>query len=137
MNEIVVDASAFVKLLVCETGTTRMNELEAVTQLVAPDYLRIETANVLWKMVRWREMTPDQALRRLEAARRFDIELQPSSELLEEALALACQLPHSLYDTLYLLVALKGGRPLATADARMREAAEALGIRVEWVGAEA
>lgn len=137
MSEIVVDASAFAKLLVYEPGTDRMNELEASSLLSAPDHVLIETANVLWKKTRRGAITAEFALDALDAAERYDLGLAPTADLLQEALAIACELPHPLYDTLYLLLALKGGRALATADARMREAAESLGIRVEWVGAEA
>ncbi len=135
MREVVVDASAFVKLLVAEAGSERMLELESGARLTAPDYVLIEAANVLWKKVRWRGLSTQHAVNRLDVMERFDLALAPTQDLLTQALALACELPCPLYDTLYLLLALHGGRALATADGRMREAAEALGVRVEWVGA--
>jgi predicted nucleic acid-binding protein len=133
--ELVVDASVFVKLLIEEPGSDRAEELVAqADRLFAPDLLIIETANTLWKKVRRQGLPQDGALDSLEEAQRFDVELVSSADLLVEALAIACELPHPLYDCLYLLLALRGGRALATADARMREAAEGLGVRVEWVG---
>lgn len=133
--DLVFDASVFVKLLRDEPGTERAIELEASSQLVAPDWLLAETGMVLWKKVRRGVLTPAEALESLAVAERYDAEFVPAQQLLPEALALACEIPHPLYDTLYLTLALHGGRTLATADARMREAAEALGIKVEWVGA--
>ncbi len=133
--KLVVDASAFMKLLVEEDGLDRMLELARTGVLfLAPDWLHAETAMALWKYVRRGDLDIEQALDRLEVAERYDVELTPARELLPEALALACELPHPLYDTLYLLLALRGGRALATADTRMREEAERLGIKVEWVG---
>lgn len=135
MTDLVVDASAFVKLFVCEDGSERMLELAAREEkLLAPDYLLTETANTLWKHVRRHGLPPERALARYETAQHYDVMLVPTEDLLPEALALACELPHPLYDTLYLLLALKGGRTLATADTRMRDAAQALGVRVAWVG---
>lgn len=133
--EVVVDASVFVKLLTDEPGSERADALEASSQLVAPDWLLAETATALWKKVRRGLLTANAALDALTEGERYDVELVPVEQLLPEALALACELPHPLYDTLYLLLALHGGRALATADPGMREAAEALGVRVEWVGA--
>ncbi|HEY3317616.1 MAG TPA: type II toxin-antitoxin system VapC family toxin [Coriobacteriia bacterium] len=133
--KLVVDASAFVKLLVPEDGSARMLELaQAEAEFLAPDWLLAETAMALWKYVRRGELATEDALDALTEGERYDVELTPAQELLPEALALACALPHPLYDTLYILLALRGGRALATGDTRMREAAEALGIRVEWVG---
>lgn len=137
MTGVVVDASAFVQLLVDEEGSARMLDLlQSDVPLAAPDYVLVETANVLWKKVRWRGLPADMAADRLAQVESFDLQLAPTADLLAPALALACELPHPLYDVLYLLLALHGGRSLATADAKMREAAEALGIKVEWVGAE-
>ncbi len=135
MTDLVVDASVFVKLLLAETGSDRAFELaSSADRLLAPDYLPTETASALWKMVRWRGLPTEAALESLEEAQRFPLELVPTEELLAEALAIACEIPHPLYDCLYLLLALRGGRTLATADKEMRKAAEALGVRVEWVG---
>lgn len=137
MTDLVIDSSAFVKLFVPEDGSARTLELATkAEQLLAPDYIMTETANTLWKYVRWQGLPADRALDRLDVARRYDIELVPTDELLPEALAIACELPHPLYDCLYLLLALRGGRTLATADKRMRATAEGLGVRVEWVGAD-
>ncbi len=137
MTHLVIDSSAFAKLFVPEDGSARTLELATKAEkLLAPDYIMTETANTLWKYVRWQGMPADRALDRLDVAQRYQIELVPSEELLAEALAIACELPHPLYDCLYLLLALRGGQTLATADARMRQAAERLGIRVEWVGAD-
>ena len=134
MSELVVDASGFVKLLVREVGSERMLELSSESML-SPDHVLTEAANVLWKKTRWQGLPVQDALDALDVAERLDIQLVPTADLLDEALAIACQLPHPLYDTLYLLLAMHGGRALATADGRMRAAAEGLGVRVEWVGA--
>lgn len=136
MNEIVIDTSAFMKLLLDESGSNRAADVASHANLLAPDYLLTESANVLWKKVRWQGMPAAEALGILDSIERYPLGLAPTNDLLAEALAIACELPHPLYDTLYLLLALKGGRTLMTADSQMREAAEGLGIRVGWVGAD-
>jgi predicted nucleic acid-binding protein len=136
LSELVVDASAFVKVLVPEAGTEQAFKLlERGDPLCAPAHMLVETANALWKKVRWQGLPHADASDALDVAMRYQIDLVPTEGLLPEAFALACELPHPVYDCLYLLLALRGGRTLVTADARMREAAGALGVRVEWVGA--
>jgi predicted nucleic acid-binding protein len=135
--ELVIDASAFVKLLDEEPGSLRTDELATrADTLLAPDWMVVESAMALWKKARRGLLTTDEALDALADGERYPVELVATQQLLPEALALACELPHPLYDTIYLVLALHGGRTLATADARMREAAQALGVRVEWVGTE-
>lgn len=133
--ELVVDSSAFAPLLLQARGTERLLALASEADaMLAPDWLLAEIAMTMWKCRFADRLSTEEALDRLDVAMHYDIELVPAEDLLPEALRIACELPHPLYDCLYLLLAMHGGRTLVTADARMRDAAEGLGVRVEWVG---
>lgn len=134
MREAVFDASAVVKLLLDETGSEGATAAFASHTVHAPDQLDEECASAVWKRFMRGELTVDEAKARLEEFSRFPITRHPYERLLPLAFSLALELRHPVYDCLYLLLALEGGRTLVTADARMREAAEAMGVRVEWVG---
>jgi predicted nucleic acid-binding protein len=82
-----------------------------------------ELGNVLWKKVRAGELTPSEAQ---EIAAAFvsapPVVLWPSAPLLSPALEVALRYGRSVYDSLYLAIALAQGCPLITADARLVQA---------------
>ena len=102
---VVVDASIAVKWVVAETGHEESLLLSRAQPLIAPDFVLVETANVLWKKVRIGELMREQALQGLAFIREAYAELIPSSGLIERALNIALQLDHSVYDCLYLACA--------------------------------
>ena len=121
----VVDASVAAKWLVVEQGTVEARRLLANgIALHAPDFILIETANVIWKKARRREIVDSRPYFE-ELARLGDvIALSPSSGLLDRAAAIAIEIDHPVYDCLYLACAEVEGAPLVTADRRLRDAAQ-------------
>jgi predicted nucleic acid-binding protein len=86
--------------------------------------------NAWWKKLRRREMSledVEQAVTNLLALR---IDWTPSAELVKPAARLAAELEHSVYDCLYLVLAAARSTAIATADDRLRRAAERVGIPV-------
>jgi predicted nucleic acid-binding protein len=69
----------------------------------------------------------DRALARLLA---LGVELVPSAMLLTRATRLALDLDHAVYDCVYLALAAQSGARLATADGRLRRAANRLRVQV-------
>jgi len=115
---IVVDASVAVKWTVLEAGRDEaLSLLEHASELVAPDLLLAEVANVLRKKCKLGEITVPQSEQALRAVRTAIPRFVSSADLVEDALTLSHDLDHSVYDCLYLACALPGGR-LATADAK-------------------
>jgi predicted nucleic acid-binding protein len=55
--------------------------------------------------------------------------LVPLEELVEPGIELAIELGLTVYDSLYLALALRGGHSLVTADRRIVEAAERAGLQ--------
>lgn len=114
---LVIDASVAVKFLVREHDTDQARLLITSPEvLIAPDWLLVEAANTFWKKVKRSELLAVHADRHMDDLPLFFGKLFPSSELAKEALNLAIQLKHSVYDCLYLALALREQTKLVTAD---------------------
>ena len=128
---IVVDASIAFLWFANEPdrwGAARLLEIESA--LLSPDLMVAEATNAWWKKLRRREMDPadvEQAVTNLLA---LGIEWTSSAQLVRPAARLAVELGHPVYDCLYLALAASHSAPLATADERLRRAAERVGVRV-------
>jgi predicted nucleic acid-binding protein len=133
---VVVDASIAFLWFTNEPdrfGAERLLEMESA--LLAPDLMAVEATNAWWKKLRRGEMElidVEQAVTNLLA---LGIAWTPSAVLLRPAARLAVEIGHPVYDCLYLTLAASHSATLATADDRLRRAAERLGVRV-WSDAD-
>lgn len=118
MEAAIVDASVAVKWVVNESGSDRARLLSQ-TRLEAPDLLPVECANILWKKVRVRNLTREEASTRLEVLLRAPVSLAESRRLLDSAFGLSLELRHPVYDCVYIALALRRDIPLVTADDRL------------------
>ena len=129
---IVVDASIAYLWFANEPERFGADELlETESPLLAPDLMAVEATNAWWKKLRRREMDladVEQAVTNLLA---LGIGWTPSVTLLPTAARLAVELGHPVYDCLYLALALSRTAPIATADKRLRQAAERIGVRIK------
>ena len=118
----VVDASAGIRLFLPEEHSEAVQELfeqsleDADASLCVPDLFFIECANVLWKKVRRGEYSAQMAFENLADLKALDLPTTPSSELMERALQIACDLGITAYDACYAALAEARGVPLLTAD---------------------
>jgi predicted nucleic acid-binding protein len=122
MEAAIVDASVAVKWVVKEPGSDRARLLSRA-RLEAPDLLPIECANILWKKVRLRDLTREEASTRLELLLRAPVSLANSRDVLDAALVLSFDLRHPVHDCVYIALALRRDLPLVTADERLVAAA--------------
>ena len=128
---IVVDASIAVLWFANEPdrwGAARL--LDTASTLLSPEFMVVEITNALWKKLRRGQLDQtdvEQAVTNLLA---LEIEWTPSVQLIKHAARLAPELRHPVYDCLYLALAASRGASLASADERLRQAAERLGIRI-------
>ena len=139
MKKVVIDASVAAKWFVPEIHSAAAERfLSPDIVLCAPDLIGPEFGNVLWKKVRRTEITRAEAEEILRAFAAVPLEIRSSSDLLAAAFELACRLDRSVYDSLYLALAVAEECVLVTADARFHAvvAGSALADHVEWVEAE-
>ncbi len=102
-------------------------------ELFAPDLIVPEFVNVLWKRVRRRECSRAAAAEILELWGVDCPRLVASSDLAAEAFELANELDQSVYDCLYLALAIELDASLATADRQLARSARSRLGRIELI----
>ncbi|HNT33798.1 MAG TPA: type II toxin-antitoxin system VapC family toxin [bacterium] len=122
MNRFVVDASVVAKWIFPEEHAKESSCLvREQTSLHAPDFLSIELHNILSKKVRKKDIPPESESNILRQMEFLPVQFHLSSELLRGAYDLSVRFHTSLYDCLYLSLALHLDCPLVTADARFQK----------------
>jgi predicted nucleic acid-binding protein len=120
MSRIVLDASVLIKLYINEEGSRRaVAAVKKAEALVAPDLLWSEAGNILWKYVRRGDLDLDAAQSMLRDMLQMPIVITPSSGLVEQAFEIATQADRTVYDSLYLALALQAKSVMLTADQRL------------------
>ncbi len=92
--------------------------------LLAPDLLRVELANVLWKAAGQGRLDPEQAVRILDGMDDQPLDVRAAGPLLPRALRLAIQLRHPVYDCVYIALAEREDCKVVTADRRLHDRVE-------------
>jgi predicted nucleic acid-binding protein len=115
---VVVDASVVAKWLVPEEGTDAAVRL-LDSELIVPDLMFAEVANLLWKKCQRGEMDPPTAQIAMSWLVRFPLAIHASAPLAEVALTTSRELAHPAYDCFYLVLARQSEAPLVTADRRL------------------
>jgi predicted nucleic acid-binding protein len=119
----VVDASVVVKWFVPEIHSDSARRLLALpNEYFAPDLLFAETANTIWKKVRRKELTPDEARPLVSDIGRAKIETVSCQALAEDAYALAHSTGRTVYDAMYIVLAVRLNTRSITADDRLEAA---------------
>ncbi len=101
---------------------------------LVPDLFWAELANVLWKGVRLKKISPESAASALSLVGDLGIQSVPSFDLLPQAVFLAMNYDRTVYHSLYVTLALQSKSEMITADERL---ANALAAKhpVKWLGA--
>jgi predicted nucleic acid-binding protein len=129
MPALVLDASAALRLVLDPAGQHAIAaHLGLADAVYAPALFASETANALWKLVRAGQLTGPSALRMQRHC--FDLvdRCIDDAELLPEALVLAIDLDHPVYDALYLVAARRMGAKLLSFDRKLLRLADRLDI---------
>ena len=142
MKLYVVDASVAGKWLL--PGPSEPLQQEAVSllhqlvdgqvSLIVPDFFWIEIANILWKAIRTGRCTRSTADMALSALRRHELTTLPALALVDSAFDKAIVYGRSVYDSIYLALALEIGGKLVTADEKLVNAV-GTGLPIIWLGA--
>jgi predicted nucleic acid-binding protein len=127
----VVDASVAVKWVIPEVMSDAADRIRGGDdELLAPDLLLIEVANVLWQKTTAKEISAREADTALGLLSESGIDLRPSAPLLPRALELARRLGHPVYDCLYLALAEQARATVVTADQRLLHKTRRLAISI-------
>ena len=131
---LIVDASIAVKWLIAEPHSHEARQLLAPRIVLhAPDFVLTEVANVIRKKARRKEIPSPQPYVDELAKMTDAVALQPSTELVVKATALAVRIDHPVYDCVYLACAEEWAAPLVTADERLaRRVSEAHPTVAVW-----
>jgi predicted nucleic acid-binding protein len=141
MNRFILDASVAFKWVVSEGEGLREEALELLdryakgrVRFVVPDLFWAEIGNILWKAVRQRRLSLRLAEEAIVDLRGHGFPTVGCHELLSEALVMADAFDRSVYDCLYIALAVKTKAHFVTADERLANAVAAR-LPVKWLGA--
>jgi len=126
MKVYVVDASVAVKWYLPEVHAEPAARLLAEEyELHAPDLLLPEFGNILWKKFMRGELSQAEVRSIAKALAVVPLRIHASQPLLEGAVELALRTSRTVYDCLYLALAIHLGCALVTADDRLHNALQA------------
>ncbi|HEX8533883.1 MAG TPA: type II toxin-antitoxin system VapC family toxin [Allosphingosinicella sp.] len=135
---MIIDASVAFKLVVEEPGSDDAIGWIGRTELIAPALLHAEVANGLWKRVQKNELSGDAEIgERLADLARY-VRTVEETPFMADALRLAIELRHPVYDCIYLALAEGLQDEMITADRRFLAAVAgtAHASRVRELGSE-
>jgi predicted nucleic acid-binding protein len=116
MTRLVIDASIAIKWVVEEEGTEAALALRNKAELIAPDLIIAECANILWKKVQRDELSANEALIAARLLQSANVDILATRTLLEMTTRLAIELGHPAYDCIYLALAIQADCRFGTAD---------------------
>ncbi len=120
MKACVIDASVVAAAFFQEPHATSAQEVLASDRpLHAPDLISAEFANVVWKRYRRGEITDEEAAQLMADFLRLPLQITPTGELADVALQLALRTGRTVYDCLYLALAIRTNSVLLTVDKRL------------------
>ena len=141
MSLIVLDASIAAKWFLPESDETpttealilldryRKNEI----QIIVPDLFWVEFASVLWKAIRRGRFPKTSADAALADLTQYDFPTFPTVNLIGKAFEIATTYGRTVYDSLYVALAVQTNSQLITADERLANSVAAH-FPVKWLG---
>ncbi|MEX2560153.1 MAG: type II toxin-antitoxin system VapC family toxin [Pirellulales bacterium] len=119
MTMLVVAASVAAKWFFPEEHSSESRRLLSPRRtLLAPDLIWSEFGNIAWKRVRRGEIKTDEAAQIVADLVRLPLDVVPTLGLLAPALELAIATDRTVYDCIYLAMAIDRKCRLVTADER-------------------
>jgi predicted nucleic acid-binding protein len=120
MKPFVVDASVAVKWFIPERNSIEaIKLLKGGQRFFAPDIIRPEIGNILWKLYGRRLLTRDEALQIILDLLSLPIEICSSETLIAPAFEIAVSSGRTVYDSLYIALAVEKNAVVITDDNRL------------------
>jgi len=130
----VVDASVVIKWFVPEVHSkAALRLLDQPYQYVAPDLLFAEVGNVIWKKVRGGQLLLEEGEQLTRDLNNVAVETIPCRGLLGDAYSLAIATGRTVYDAMYLALAIRLDTQMITADERLANALAAIPAAAGYV----
>ncbi|MCX8183375.1 MAG: type II toxin-antitoxin system VapC family toxin [Crenarchaeota archaeon] len=126
---IVADSSAIIAFFLREEGWGELSKYMATT--ISVDHVVKEFYNSLWKAVNLKRISVEEAQRVLALFKDYvkrNMELRREEEYADKALEIALENGVTIYDALYMALALHEKIPLLTLDDKQRCISKKLGI---------
>ena len=142
MTTVVLDASVAAKWFLPPADETLLEEAlhllgrytKGEVRFIVPDLFWPEFGNILWKAMRQGRFSRQSAERALADMRNRKLPTFSSLELLDNAFAIAAQFGRTVYDSVYVALAVVSKAHMVTADERLANALAAY-LPVNWLGA--
>ena len=141
MTQFVIDASVAAKWFLPRSGEPLAKEAVRLLagyadgryRFAVPDLFWAECGNILWKAYRQGRWSRSMAEEAILAINDRSFPTTPSLDLLEEAFNIAATFDRTVYDSLYVALAVRLNADLVTADERLANALAAH-LPVKWLG---
>ncbi len=123
MTSLVVDASVAAKWFLPEPGAeAALRLLNGRRRLIAPDLIHAELGNIAWKLHTRNVLSAKEATEMIEHFLSMPLEIHETAPLLPQALDIAIATERTVYDSLYLALAVEQNATVLTADQRWTNA---------------
>lgn len=120
MSILIVDASVGIKWFLPEVGADLAKKLQHPHyELHAPSFFDVELTNILWKKIQRSELLRPEAEIVLAQLLRLPVIRHAETPVLTTAFDLAERSRRTVYDCLYLALAIRLGGRMVTADERL------------------
>lgn len=133
---MIVDANIVVYWCVPSPFTQSAERILGRPNLSAPSLIRAEAASGILKYLRAGLIGIDQLRSGIAGIDSAIPTIVEDGQLIKSAVELASSEHHSVYDCVYLALALEKGEPIATADRKLALLAEKAGVGAELVTPE-
>jgi predicted nucleic acid-binding protein len=142
VTEIVVDVSVAAKWVLPRKNESFVDQAADLLRrysageisVVVPDVFWAELGNVLWKAAQAGRCSGPDAIAGLDFVRKYHLPSIASSALIEHALEIAIVFGQTVYDALYVALAVESNAQLVTADEKLARGV-APHLPVKWIGA--
>jgi predicted nucleic acid-binding protein len=137
MIHYVVDASVVIQHFIPDTFTSNadalFDEIGKTLDIHIPEFCLLECTNVLWKQVRFKNLTLAEAKGSIQDLLMLPIDVEPAPLLLQRALEIGLQHQLAVYDSAYIALAERLSYPFITVDNRQEQAAHAIGVTLKLI----
>lgn len=133
---LVLDASAAVRAVMdAAAQPSLLRQLASATLVLAPELMRVEAANALWKYQRAGLISISEAQDRHAEIGLLVHRFIEEQVLFPEALQLAADFDHPVYDAVYAVTTRRQAATLLSFDRRLHALCQRAGIACELIGA--